>query len=143
MNVMSFLSGNAKSTFARGCDAVRLCARGVALLMCGLFISSTCASDLSHISVYALGPLDGRAVFQYPDGKMAILKLGASVEGTDARLVQVLNDRAVLEDVQHETGQQPIRELVWLYKADANGHSQMKRFSLRAPPQPVVGTPIR
>lgn len=92
------------------------------------------ATDIADVSVFALGPLDGRAVFRFPDGKMMVLKLGDPLDGTRARLVQVLSDRAVLEDIREAPGQPPVRELVWLYKADAQGRSLVQRFTPQAPP---------
>jgi len=95
--------------------------------------SRVAAADIADISVFALGPLDGRAVFKFPDGSMAVLKLGDELSGTRARLVQVLSDRAVLEDLREEPGQPAVRELVWIYKADAQGRSVIQRFTPQAP----------
>lgn len=110
---------------------------GLLLLGLALTLSAAAprvaANDVADISVFALGPLDGRAVFRFPDGTMAVLKLGDSLTGTRARLVQVLSDRAVLEDLREEPGQPTVRELVWIYKADAQGRSVIQRFSPQAP----------
>jgi len=135
---MNIAIHNLVNFIVRRYGAAPLFVQGVMLLVVTAFAPSAFASDLSRISVFALGPVDGRAVFKYPNGKMAILNLGGSLKGTDARLVQVLNDRVVLEDMRKTNGHQPIRELVWLYKADADGHSEEKRFSLESPPQSVI-----
>ena len=96
------------------------------------------AEGLPTIAVIALGPMDGRAVVQSVDGRMQVLKVGDALAGSNARLMQVLADRIVLEDVVDRDGRDPTRELVWVFKADDRGHSRQTRLSPTAPdPRPV------
>ena len=110
-------------------------------LLAPLFIAPLHASDLDQVSVMALGPLDGRAVIRGADGKLTVLKLGDIISGTNARVIQVLPDRLVLEDRIAKADSEPVLETVWLYKADTSGRSEEKRFSLDPPPQPTVEVP--
>jgi len=99
------------------------------------------AADLPPLAVIALGPMDGRAVIKTGDGRMHVLKVGDPVAGTDARLLQVLTDRIVLEDPVRADGGDLVRELVWVFKADARGRSVQQRLSRTAPATPPAVVP--
>ncbi|MDX1430941.1 MAG: type II secretion system protein N [Gammaproteobacteria bacterium] len=113
----------------------------ILLIACLLGAGPASASDLSRFSVLALGPLDGRAVVKSPGGKLEVLRLGDRLEGTQATLVQVLPDRAVLEDVLVVADRAPVRELVWMYKAGADGRSVIQRLSPTPPPPTTAEIP--
>ncbi|HEX5057248.1 MAG TPA: hypothetical protein VFX02_12230 [Gammaproteobacteria bacterium] len=116
--------------------------KGWKFYMLALLLGSQVAiagETLQDITVLALSAPDGRAVVRLPDDKMQVLKPGDAVDGTQAKVLQVLADKLVLEEtVADEKSGEKRRETVWLYKA-VDGKSRIERL-LRVLPkgeQPV------
>ena len=117
--------------------------RVFAVLSCYfLFVPFTSQSEtpLEQLRVLALAPAAGEAVLRWPDGRLRVVRGGEALDGTDIRVLQVLPDRLVLEEVLTSASQSARRQLVWLYKApQAGGASRLIRLH-REPPayeQPV------
>lgn len=101
-----------------------------AMIFCALPLSAYAVDTLNNISVMALGPLDGRAVVQLPNGSMQILKAGDAIIDTDIKVLQVLSDRLVLQDTVKGKDGDMIKQMVWVYKA-IHGESRVQRLQLR------------
>jgi hypothetical protein len=110
--------------------------------VCGLAASHCAsASDFTNLSVLALGPVDGRAVVRSQSGAMRVLSLGDSIDGTQAKLVQVLVDRLVLEDTIKSKEGDTILEVVWMYKAGTDGRSRVQRLGRIGPAETAASVP--
>lgn len=92
------------------------------------------AEPLENLALLALSPVDGQAVLQLPNHKMQVLKVGESIDGTRITLRQVLNDKAIFQEVVHQNQQDRI-ETVWLHKAQ-NGASRIERINTVPPAAP-------
>lgn len=73
------------------------------------------------VSVMALGPADGRAVVALSDGRMQVLKVGDTVPGSQAIVMQVLHDKLVVEETIEKAGEPPVKQMAWLYKSGKAG----------------------
>lgn len=93
-------------------------------------------TGLDNATVLALSPYDKSVVIKLPDAEMQALTMGQSLEGIDAVLVDVLDDRAVFEEIVINESGTKAEETVWIYKAE-NGVSRVQRLSRRAPATPV------
>lgn len=105
------------------------------LLLCFPF-AVVAASNLDNAAALALSPYDQTVVIQLPDAEMQALKVGQALEGIDAVLVDVLDDRAVFEEVVINDNGTKTKGTVWIYKAE-NGVSRVQRLSRQAPEAPV------
>jgi len=104
-------------------------------------------SKLEDFSIMAVGPLDGRAVVKSPDGKLQVMKLGDTLPGTQAKLLQVLPDKLVVEDTVGKEGQPAVKQTAWIIKSNKPGEkTQVQRFDSQGPPPVVrevtVGQPV-
>ena len=73
---------------------------------------------------------------------MQVVKVGQALDSVNAKLVDVLHDRAVFEEVvQHNNGIK-VKEVVWLYKS-VSGKSRIQRLSKQAPEKPVYEVPVQ
>ena len=109
----------------------RLVKRSVLLSLClPCFVSAETLLDKTV--VLALSPFDQHAVVKLPEQEMQALKTGQAVEGVDARLVEVLEDRAVFEEIVLGDNGLKVKETVWVYKAK-QGVSRVQRLSKEKP----------
>jgi len=104
-------------------------------------------TKLEDLSIMALGPLDGRAVVKTAEGKLQVLKLGDTLPGTQAKLIQVLADKLVVEDTVGKEGQPPVKQTAWILKsAKPADKTMVQRFDSQGPPPVVrevtVGQPV-
>jgi hypothetical protein len=120
----------------------------LALLMIMLGVSDLAMAEptkLESITVMAVGPSDGRAVVTLPDGKMQVLKVGDTVPGTQAIVIQVLPDKLVVEETIEKAGSAPVKQMVWIYKPGKPGEkSRIQRLDRVGPdremhPRPSTG----
>lgn len=103
-----------------------------------------CVASLAHaegkledLAIMALGPLDGRAVVKTLDGKLHVLTVGATMPGTEAKLLQILPDKLVLEDMVGKEGKPKIKQTVWMNKGAKPGvPGTIQRFDTQGP-EPV------
>ena len=111
-------------------------------VLCYLPLTVLAETALDKTVVLALSPFDGHAVVQLSGHEMQVVKVGQALEGFNAKLVDVLHDRAVFEEVvQHDNGIK-VKETVWLYAAK-NGKSRIQRLSKQAPEKPVYEVPVQ
>ena len=110
------------------------------LLLAPLTVLAETALDKTV--VLALSPFDGHAVIQLPETEMQVVKIGQELEGFDAKLVDVLHDRAVFEEIVQLDSGIKVKETVWLYKAK-QGKSRVQRLSKHAPEKPVYEVPVQ
>ncbi|MGE3540695.1 MAG: hypothetical protein AB7N91_25055 [Candidatus Tectimicrobiota bacterium] len=122
---------------------------GVLLALAGL---SWSAEPLAGLRVLALAPAAGQAVVRWPDGRLLLVRVGDVMGASGARLLQVLPDRLVLDEVHSEGAALPTPQQVWLYKAPGDGgESRLVRLyrTLPASEQPggaeprAVAKPVR
>jgi hypothetical protein len=91
-------------------------------------------TKLESITVMAVGPSDGRAVVTLPDGKMQVLKIGDTVPGTQAIVMQVLPDKLVVEETIEKSDNAPVKQMVWIYKPGKPGEkSRIQRLDQVGP----------
>ena len=104
-------------------------------LLC-LLLSTLAHADtkLEDFSVMATGPLDGRAVVKSADGKMLVLKVGDTLPGTQATVLQVLADKLVVEESVGKEGQPKVKQTAWMLKASKPGEAtSVQRFDTQGP----------
>lgn len=85
-----------------------------------------------NIVVMALSSYDQRAVVKSADGEMQAMKPGDIVPGTETVLVDVLNDRLVLEQTVTMSSGLKVKQTVWVYKA-RDGVSRVQVLNRNAP----------
>lgn len=85
-----------------------------------------------NIVVMALSSADARAVIKSAAGEMLAMKPGDVVPGTETRLVDVLPDRLVFEEVVIRPSGLKVRQILWVYKAK-NGVSRVQVLNRDAP----------
>src|SRR5690242_8977337 len=109
-------------------------------------ISSAHAAELKakpayeNVVVLVLAPVDGRAVVQGQEGDLHLLTVGDALPETEATVVQILDDRLVVEEPA--AGPSPGRR-VWIYRErDAEGRTRVQILDPEAPPQPPVYRPL-
>ena len=91
-------------------------------------------TKLEDFALMAMGPLDGRAVVKSADGRMHVLKVGDTLPGTQAKVLQVLADKLVVEDSVGKEDQTKIRQTVWLNKSAHPGvPGPVQRFDTQGP----------
>lgn len=91
-------------------------------------------AKLEDLSIMATGPLDSRAVVKSGDGKMHVLKVGDTLPGTQATLIQVLADKLVVEESVGKEGQPKVKQTAWLLKAAKAGvPGTVQRFDSEGP----------
>ncbi|MDD2893355.1 MAG: hypothetical protein PHF20_05440 [Halothiobacillaceae bacterium] len=89
---------------------------------------------MENFSIMALGALDGRAVVKSVDGKMHVLKVGDTLPGTQATVLQVLADKLVVEESVGKEGQPKVKQTAWIFKSDKpGGVSAVQRFDTQGP----------
>ena len=111
-------------------------------VLCCLPLTVLAETALDKTVVLALSPFDGHVVVQLPEHEMQVVKVGQALASVNAKLVDVLHDRAVFEEVvQHDNGIK-VKETVWLYKAK-QGKSRIQRLSKQAPEKPVYEVPVQ
>ena len=95
-----------------------------------------------EVSLMALGPADGRAVVALPDGKMQVLKVGDTVPGSEAIVMQVLHDKLVVEETIEKPGEAPVKQMAWLYKSGKAGvKSRVQRLDQIGPEKELLQHP--
>ncbi|MEJ2066268.1 MAG: hypothetical protein P8X74_23820, partial [Reinekea sp.] len=57
-----------------------------------------------------------RAVVKTAQGELQTLKIGNIVQGTDATLIDVLDDRLVFEEISTKPSGLKVKNTVWVYK---------------------------
>jgi hypothetical protein len=99
-------------------------------------------NKLDSIIVTELGPAEGTAVVRLPDGKAQLVKLGDRIPGTDATVVQVSDDKIVVEDMNGTTRDRFVKQIVWIYKSPASdGKSKIQRLNRKeSPHMPGTGS---
>ena len=119
----------------------QLSAMGLLTLLMGA-LPAFADTRLEDLTVMALGPLDGRAVVKTADGKMQVLKIGDTVPGTQAVVVQVLTDKLVVEESIEKPGAEPVKQTAWILKALKPGEkSAVQRLDREGPPRPAILKP--
>ncbi len=89
---------------------------------------------LTHLSVIALAPLDGRAVLRGPDAILQLIQQGDQLPGTQATLLQVLPDKLIVEDQITEPKTPLKTQIVWIYRAPTDGgRSRILRLKKNLP----------
>jgi hypothetical protein len=92
-----------------------------------LSVNVSIASEF-NISVIGLAPVDGNAVVKTTDNKMHVVKVGDTLPGTSAVVVQILPKKLVLEDLVGN-GHGKSKQMVWLHKVSkSNGKSRVQRL---------------
>lgn len=91
------------------------------VLSCSAFAAGELYEDYTLL---ALSAADDRAILKTPAGAMVTIKAGDSIEGLNAAVVQVLDDKIVIKEHLGDT--------VWLYKS-SNGKSRHQRIFSRIP----------
>jgi hypothetical protein len=93
-----------------------------------------------ELAVLVLAPVEGRAVVQAADGEIHLLAPGDALPDLEARVVQILPDRLVVEEPPARRGAPPRR--VWIYRErDAAGRTRVQVLDPEAPPQPPLQKP--
>ncbi len=92
-----------------------------------------CATTLDEISVLSLSAVEGSAVLQFSDGKMAVVHVGDIVPGVSIATTvrQVLSDRLVVETSASVTQTRP--EIVWIYRSQKGAKSRVQRLDSQGP----------
>lgn len=99
-------------------------------------------SDLENVAVLALGPADGRVVVSQEEGGMEVLKVGDTLPGTNAVIVQVLHDKLVVEDTLEKEGEPPVKQIVWIFNAKKNEENmRIQRFNKVEPEKAQLQAP--
>ncbi len=78
---------------------------------------TTTAIAPGNIVLLALSAYDARAVVKSAQGEMQAMKLGDTVLGTQATLVDILDDRLVFEEFVTKPSGLKTQQTVWVYKA--------------------------
>jgi hypothetical protein len=91
---------------------------------------------LESVQLLALGVQDSSAVVMLPSRQLILLKQGDTIPGTQAVVKEVLPTKLVLEEFAGSA-----RQLVWLYKAEANATRRLDRFASEGVPSYGVRAP--
>jgi hypothetical protein len=86
---------------------------------------------LEELKLLALGPNEGRAVFQFPDHSMQVVRTGEPIPGLHATLIEVQEEKAVIEETiqigQGKPGAQ--KQTVWMSRSQGGAAGKIQRFS--------------
>lgn len=97
---------------------------GLIVLMV-LSVNVFAEESLEGVALIALTPINNQAVVQFSDKKMQVLKVGDTINGTEAKMLQVLTNKIVLENNVSSGVDRKSKEKVWLHKA-VNGKSRVQ-----------------
>ncbi len=83
-------------------------------------------------AVLALDPAAGMVVVKTAAGSLEVIGVGEPFPGSEVVVRQVLGDRVIAEEIVGE--ENPVRQQVWVYKANAGESvSRVERLLLEAP----------
>ena len=100
------------------------------LLLIMLLPLNVLAKDrLADYTIKLIEPVDGHAVIKSPAGKIQLYKVGDKLAGSNAKIVEILVSKLVLEDsVKTKSGAKQIQKV--LMSLNEEGEAEVRRIYL-------------